>query len=167
MAVFWTKDMVIDNGIIDADHQVLIEIIKEFEKVSQRSADRATIAGLLTKLERYTEMHFVREERLQQLVDFGLRFPHHKSHQRLIVEIKVLKEQLRETSDDGLQPLTREIGDFLGRWITKHVLQEDMKMQPYVAEMKKQKSEKKSLQELVQEKQAVKQARKRAQCGPA
>lgn len=165
MGIVWTKDMVIDEGIIDADHQVLIEIINQFERIPSRSLNNAVLLAILEKLEKYTEMHFGREERLQELVQFGLRFPHLKAHQGLIKTLENLKAKLSETKPEDIEAFTVKLKQFLADWLTNHILVHDMKMRPYVAEIKKKQHAQMSLQDLMALQQAKEDKAKEAKKG--
>ncbi len=60
----------IDNGVIDGDHQHLIDIINDFIVAATEEVETAHLEGILAMLASHTETHFSREEELQRAVGY-------------------------------------------------------------------------------------------------
>ena len=92
---------------------------------------------ILESLKLYTEQHFGREEELQRVVKFPYREAHHNEHTNLI---KKLDSMMAETKDSSGNYLNTEVGEKIGMllkgWLFDHVLENDLRMKPYLEEMR-------------------------------
>lgn len=87
MPIVWREAMSVDGGIIDRDHQYLIEIINQFEMVAPDFGAVDQLTSILFKLETYTKRHFRREEELQRSINYPGCDAQRQEHLRLIGEL--------------------------------------------------------------------------------
>lgn len=155
MSIQWRDEMSIDEGVIDHDHQILIEIINEFCAAKVDHEELPRLERILIKLERYASTHFNREEGLQRVVQYAYLDAHHHEHADLIrrlanirSELGALHAGLERQSPEAAQvptgaPATEaarahaEVAQFLHHWLVDHIIQSDLRMKPYVARMAK------------------------------
>jgi hemerythrin len=132
MAIRWRESMAVDEGIIDKDHQHLIDIINRFgAQVIREGADLGAAVDTLKALKFYTETHFDREESLQRLVSYPESQLQHDEHRRLLVTLEELTERTRTATGPDAADVVRDIGTMLIRWLLDHVIKLDLRMKPY------------------------------------
>lgn len=133
----WYDKLTIDNGLIDEDHHILLDIINEFraEVGHFKSSDDAM--ATLESLKLYSEQHFRREEELQRAAKFPYREAHHSEHLLLIQKLEIMMQETSAASGEYLNTVMGEkIGQFLKIWLMEHVLDSDLRMKPYVEKMR-------------------------------
>jgi len=125
--ITWTKELSVGIEEIDGQHRVLVDLINQlhFAIVEHRAASES--AAILERLIEYTRIHFAVEESLMRLFDYD-DYEHHKAgHEALIDEIRRLHERV---VTEG-KPATFELLHFLKKWLTHHILGEDMRYVPF------------------------------------
>lgn len=161
MGLQWRPSMIVDNGIIDHDHQVLISIINDFCELKPNIHAIAALHKTLARLYHYANTHFAREEQLQASANFPVRHEHHYAHRKLSQRLDDITEHMRAlenemsefgspvslSEDIAVLPgiiaqhhidLHNEIGLLLRTWILEHILKDDLAMRPFVDAMKPQ-----------------------------
>ena len=72
MAYFvWADDMVIDNGVIDADHQQLVTLVNRLHTATSEGQGQEIVDQVLQEVLTYTIEHLRREESLMALGQFS------------------------------------------------------------------------------------------------
>ena len=124
----WRDALAVGHPNIDGDHQRLLNLINLFE-----TADEENIEKSLFELVQYTRAHFAREEAFQRQVNFPDAVRHKGLHDALAKEAETLLH-LWETSPRGGQAaLTQRIAPFLRGWLIDHIINEDLRLKPYLA----------------------------------
>jgi len=137
MAIQWRQEMAIDDSVIDEDHKLLIEIVNTFEVALSRKLAPATVDQGLKLLKHYALEHFRREEELQRSVQFPFADAHAREHRDLVKKLgSIIAHRTAAHSRVDIADVTREILDLLKEWLVSHILQTDLRMRPYVAQMK-------------------------------
>lgn len=105
----WVHDM-------DAEHQVLINIMNKLHDRHLAKASRTELKTIVDELVTYTKKHFADEEHYLD----SIKFPEVKTH-------KVIHKQLLEKLE-GFgkkftlgEPLSQEFFDFLKGWLSAHI----------------------------------------------
>jgi hemerythrin len=134
-AIRWRPGMVVDGGIIDDDHRHLIDIINSYSY--HRARGRAALPqaiDCLNALKFYAESHFVREERLQQLVSYPDHSRQHAEHRELMASLDgmIWRAERTLTAADAIG-LVEDLGTLLRRWLLNHIITLDLRMKPYAA----------------------------------
>lgn len=153
MVIQWRDEMSIDQGVIDHDHQALIEIINEFCAAKVDHEELPRLERILAKLERYASTHFSREEGLQRVAQYAYLEAHHHEHADLIRRLEGIRAELGalHAHPDGQAPdaaphvtagsppevarAHAEVAKFLHHWLVDHIIHSDLRMKPYVARM--------------------------------
>ncbi len=134
MPIVWRDKMSIGNHIIDMDHRLLICMINMIELSLLAPGDKVgNIKVALDELESYTDIHFKREEKIQFAIKYPRYDEHKHEHQQLVNRLQEIKEQILGIDDPAiLAKKAPQLTELLRDWLLHHVLQEDMKLKPYV-----------------------------------
>lgn len=142
MSIAWREAMAVGDPTVDADHKHLVDLINAFEVAIAGHIDHKRVARVLLGLVEYTGEHFAREEELQ----LKIRYPYHESHRRSHRD--VLKKLSDIVTEYSLAPpgfardsMVRGLADFLKEWLIDHIIQSDLRMKPYVLQMRAQMAE--------------------------
>lgn len=126
--ILWREALSVGHLVIDADHQKLIELINLFE-----TANEADIEQILFELVRYTRAHFAREEALQRQANFPEGPEHKVLHEKLAAEAQDFLHQWETSPRIGHAAMVARLAPFLKAWLIDHIINEDLKMKPYLA----------------------------------
>jgi hemerythrin len=136
--ILWRPGMMVDGGIIDADHRHLIDIVNSF--AHHRAQGRAVLThaeDCLNSLKFYATTHFAREERLQVLVGYPERQQQRSEHDKLATAVDDMIWRVQRTlNDQDAVALADELALLLRRWLLNHILAHDLRMRPYAAAMR-------------------------------
>jgi len=116
--ILWQDDFSVGVGIIDAQHQKLLQVINTFLSNLEEEAAREAVELSLEEMVRYTEYHFYTEQLLlEPHPDF---LSHLNQHWQLIKKTKRIQQDFL----DG-KILTSEVFDILISWLKEHILGTD------------------------------------------
>lgn len=134
MLISWKDSFAIDHGVIDDDHRFLIAAINSLiDEIGRHAVIEAFLPQVL-RLRAFAELHFRREERLQEQCGFPGQAGHRAEHQRLLSQLDLVVETLR-SAPQGTAPVdTPQLRSFFFRWILGHILEEDIKMKSFLAQ---------------------------------
>lgn len=111
------------HDIVDEQHGKVFKKIKTLSKSIQEANDKRTIFHLLFSLLRYSEKHFLDEERLMFLNGYK-NYPFHKQqHGEFISKIGEIKALY--DLDPTAPNLSAQVEASLGAWFHKHIKHED------------------------------------------
>jgi len=130
--VRWDEKYLVGDEVIDSDHRALFTLINEFYDAFQETKKRSDLVAILTKLVKYAEAHFQREEAIMHACGYMLLGEHQLSHTKLYETIYALNERL--ASDPA--PLDRAAIAFLKNWLVDHVVTEDLKVGEFLHQQK-------------------------------
>ena len=125
-AIAWTEAMSVGVPELDEDHKGLIRIINQLSANGGDDADPAVVRQCLVALRRYAEVHFGREERVMSICSFPA-LAHHQEEHRAFVQM--MRDESRRFEDDPkgqMGAITGDLVDYLMRWLTHHIMIEDM-----------------------------------------
>ncbi|MEI6557347.1 MAG: bacteriohemerythrin [Rhodospirillaceae bacterium] len=148
MTIQWRKEMAVDDSVIDEDHKLLIEIVNTFEAAINRKLAADTIDQGLKLLKHYTVEHFRREEELQRSAQYPFFEAHAREHRDVIKKLDGIIAHRRTAANRAdISVVAREIIDLLKDWLVHHIIQSDLRMRPYVAQMKAHRQTMRSLKQ--------------------
>ena len=108
---------------LDMQHQRLISLINRLVLVSEtHSIHSEIIKSALEDMTAYAQVHFKAEEKLMEAYGFPLIKEHKKSH----LDFQVKTMDLYERKGQSAEQIAEDISNYLGNWLTHHILQEDM-----------------------------------------
>jgi hemerythrin-like metal-binding protein len=119
----WSAAMSVGHDELDRDHRRLIGILNSLG-ISAELGNRSIIEFILDDLADYTQIHFRREERHLETLDFPGYDDHRAVHERISRRIEEAKWKYFQGCSPELQS---ELLEFLGAWLNNHILVEDMK----------------------------------------
>lgn len=118
----WSEDYRVGVPALDAEHQVLFELIGMLVD-APAPVSPAIVAEILDALAEYAAVHFEREEAYQRSIGYT-DLPGHQEHHRQFSEQFAGLQKRFADDPDSVPP--DELHRFLREWIVKHVLHEDM-----------------------------------------
>lgn len=127
----WDDAMSVGIARLDDDHKGLISIINRIGHAAE--GDRAAKASLpqtFRSLERYTRVHFAREEAAMRAGGYRDIVAHHAGHEIFIEEIEEMRARF-EAGRGG--PVITELSMYLRDWLTGHIMVEDQAYRPFLA----------------------------------
>ena len=133
MPIEWRDKLSVGDSTLDADHKALIRIINEFEEKADQGFDRAVLSDTLKRLLDYAREHFAREERLQARINYPYYDRHCQEHRRLLKEVEAFARSYMVNAeiemDNGVKVT---ILQFLRDWLINHIIEQDLKMRPFL-----------------------------------
>lgn len=118
----WSEEYCVGVPALDAEHQVLFELIGMLADAPSPVAPEV-ISQILDALAEYAAVHFEREEEYQRSIGYT-DIPSHQAHHRDFAG-KFAELQQRFARDAQALDV-EELHNFLRHWIVQHVLHEDM-----------------------------------------
>ncbi len=129
--VEWTEKMSVGVDTLDRDHQRLVGLLNQLDAEARNQRDPATLEAILDDLIQYTEYHFAAEEQLMRLARYPDYEKHCEQHQTLRNQVLDFRRQVHE---DPQAISIFQVFQFLSDWLMRHILQEDQRYRPYVAQ---------------------------------
>lgn len=138
--VRFEPSMSVGDAELDGQHAHFFELLNEFGAVLSDPyhpitdpAERAAVLALVGKLRDYALFHFGAEERLMKACGYSGYADQKKSHNAFIKSVLAFERDL-----EAGHPLAAiKIRDFIHDWYRRHILDEDKKYAPFLAEAKK------------------------------
>lgn len=124
----WTAAMSVGDEMIDHDHRILLALVNQASSPGTRE-DPIAIEFVLDELLGYTALHFAREEALMERIGFPDLAEHRTIHQQMLDEVRQLQQRLVSFTPHLGDDLTQ----FLGDWLTRHILVEDLRYSPFLS----------------------------------
>jgi hemerythrin len=129
--------MSVDDSVIDDDHKVLIDLVNAIEGAVNKKLTVAALDRSLMLLKHYALEHFKREEALQRAVHYPFYQAHACEHRDLVKRLEaIIAHRGAAQSGYEITVVAREILDLLKEWLIEHILHTDLRMRPYVAQMR-------------------------------
>ncbi|WP_028880435.1 bacteriohemerythrin [Terasakiella pusilla] len=126
----WTTALSVGDNEIDHDHQELFALVDE---LADADLSDSFLLGLIARLEKYTEYHFAREEEYMKQHAFPDLEDHLEKHHLFVEWLKTVEKTYRRSAESPFQ-IGDLVNDYLGNWLTEHILVEDMKYRNFILE---------------------------------
>ena len=133
MLIVWKENFAIDRGVIDADHKFLVGGLNDIIAKLNNGAQAGEFRRLTQHVRYFAELHFKREERLQEQCGYPGLAEHREEHRLLLRGLDAFLAAFAALPADATLADAREAKSFLYRWILGHILQSDGRLKPYVA----------------------------------
>jgi hemerythrin-like metal-binding protein len=122
MAYFeWGPDLVVDNGVIDAEHMRLVDLVNELHTATSEGRGQEVVGRIMKELIEYTVYHFRNEEGLMSSLRFPGLAPHKLGHDQFIDELRKLQEKY----EAGSITVASQLSTVLRDWLSLHIRRED------------------------------------------
>ncbi len=131
--ILWKDEYNTGCQEIDQHHQTLAQIVNELYQAFEYGLAESKSIEILKKLEDYTKYHFQAEEELMAKHNYPGLEAHKLEHQRLIKELKKIKEQILSNQD---KLVSFKLMLTLKDWILDHILDSDHKYKYICQELK-------------------------------
>src|ERR1019366_6753273 len=129
LLVAWSNKFELDLPEIDAQHQVLVDLINQVWAAIVLKPDREKALAILAELEKYTISHFAAEEIFMREIRYEQFAEHKGAHEEFVARIAEEKAKLLAG-----QAITLDLVRFLKDWLINHILVSD---KAYALEYKK------------------------------
>ena len=123
----WNEHFKTGVQLIDTQHYQLVILLNRLATQVAYQSSAEELSKIFDELVEYTVYHFESEDKIwdKYFKDDPLVDEHHKTHQKFIDTVKLLKENqhikpLNELADEAL--------DFLAKWLASHILETDRYM---------------------------------------
>ena len=129
MAYFeWADDMVIDNGVIDADHQQLVTLVNRLHTATSEGQGQEIVDQVLQEVLTYTIEHLRREGGLMASVNFPHLAGHEVGHQKFIERLDILRAQY----ESGSMTVASQLSTVLRDWLSLHIRRDDKALRKFL-----------------------------------
>src|SRR5690349_3052269 len=128
--VEWTPAMSVGSEILDDHHKMIVDCLKRLGPLIADTTGREDeIKAVLSKLEEFVLVHFSEEE--QQFRAAG--YPDWRAHKDLHDRMYDVVFGLKSDVEHGRLPEAAKLHELLYDWLIKHIMGEDRKYMPYLA----------------------------------
>lgn len=130
--VAWETRYSVGNECLDLQHQRIVAMINQLGEAMDSGTERPTLMKILSDLAGYTKNHFAEEERLMGQCLYPDLDGHREQH-------GVLNRRLADFYRNfyiSTRPQTVEVMAFLQSWLYDHILGQDKRYSPFLAEAK-------------------------------
>lgn len=141
MPIVWRNALSVGNDLIDTDHRHLLSLINRVEELLTTDQPRPDLLEAVNQLWNYTDFHFRREEQIMLRLQYSKYDDHKQAHGKLIEQLRqasrpiLAPDEEASNTTDGLPEETRDkVVELLRHWLVEHILREDMKMRPLLAQ---------------------------------
>lgn len=121
----WDDTMSVGVQEIDEQHKQLILLINEAYDAVQRN-DENIRGDLLSRMREYAAMHFATEEKYMRKYGYQDLEGHKFQHTKFNTDVDNFQKKQLEKAN------LSQIFVYLSRWLTNHIMEEDMKYAPYM-----------------------------------
>ncbi len=129
--IVWGDVLSVDVDEIDEDHRKLLGIFNILNRSLADGESQDYLTAVLEELINCTFWHFSHEERLMLKYGYKEIEEHKAIHQELIKSAKELQYKILQTD----KPIADEDIVFLERWLTEHILTDDMRLGAYLSKV--------------------------------
>lgn len=131
MAIYWTKELEIGVAPIDRQHRELFERIDDLISSCQAGRCQDEVAGLMTFLKDYVQIHFAEEEELMRLSGYPELTEHAREHSGFSDHLQELSKGFAEQGFTS--PLLNDLNTSLVDWLYDHVCSRDRALGQWLA----------------------------------
>lgn len=120
----WEESMETGVSLMDVDHRKLVDILATLQTSMGQRGSRELVAATIDTLVEYTKDHFHHEEEAMRLYHYPEADAHGAEHGELMARLLAFKER----ADAGNVASALELMDFLGAYLTTHMLGADKRL---------------------------------------
>jgi hemerythrin len=124
----WNSKYSVNVKCFDEDHQQLFQIINELHDGMKAGHGKDVLQSVLTKLLRYAEEHFAREEAAMKSRGFPQLRAHIEEHRSFTAKMKEVSDQCRA----GTIGITVDMLEFLTQWLARHIVGTDQQYSEFL-----------------------------------
>ena len=128
--IVWDQVLSVGVDEIDEDHQKLITIFNILNHAVAEGESADYLAAVLEELINCTVWHFSHEERLMLKYGYADSDEHKAEHRALIESAQELQRGILQAD----KPVSEQEISYLERWLTGHILTDDMRLGEYLSQ---------------------------------
>ncbi|GAB4349133.1 MAG: hypothetical protein Kow006_10460 [Gammaproteobacteria bacterium] len=125
----WSEAFSVGDEAVDRDHKGLFSLVEELRESDPTLINPADIIGRLSD---YAQHHFAREEALMRKAGYPGYEEHIKAHRSFVDWLERVELAYRQASTSSFL-IGDLVNEFLAKWLTEHILSEDMRYRDYIA----------------------------------
>ncbi len=126
--VQWNPSFSVQVKEMDAQHQVLIEIVNQLHEAMRAGKGSQEIGAIVDQMIAYSQRHFQQEEQLLANQQYpGLL--HQKGEHRAFIQ---KAQEFKQKAAQGQAALSVTVSGYLKDWWTNHIQVEDKKYSQYL-----------------------------------
>jgi hemerythrin-like metal-binding protein len=125
----WDQVLSVGNDEIDQDHKLLVNLFNLLGRSVAERSEKRYVSAVLEELINCTAWHFSHEERLMLESDYHEFEDHRNQHRELMDSVRDLQQDYENQGR-----LEEKEFEFLERWLTEHILVDDMKFGTHLIE---------------------------------
>lgn len=126
----WEEQYSVGNERLDQQHQRIVAMINALGEAMEAGTERPALMKILNDLAGYTKTHFGEEEALMSQHGYPQLVEHREQHVALNRQLADFYRNFYISS----KPQTNEVMAFLKAWLYDHILAEDKRYEPFLAE---------------------------------
>ncbi len=127
LQISWTDEYEVDGGVIDKEHQALVEMANRVFQVASPEVDSSAMIEVVKALFLYMEYHFRHEEELMIECGYPTLVEHSQCHRRIVDE---MTSSLRATKD--IRQYAVKLRHMMVDWVVAHMVNEDKKIGAHI-----------------------------------
>ncbi|MFZ6798997.1 bacteriohemerythrin [Undibacterium sp. Di24W] len=120
----WSTSLSVHDPLMDADHQMLLNLVNELHSAAELGTDYLTLSAILEKIEKFTHAHFQKEEKLMLEIAYPKIESHCEQHRKFLDRVADLQQQLNRARDT----VALETAELLRFWFTYHIMLSDKQL---------------------------------------
>jgi hemerythrin-like metal-binding protein len=124
----WADDMVIDNGLIDQDHQTLVRQVNELHTATSEGRGYEVVGRLLNELIHDTVEHIRREEQEMARAGYPRLAQHKQGHDQFVADLQGLQRKF----EGGSSTVASQLSTVLRDWLSLHIRRYDKDLLKFV-----------------------------------
>lgn len=123
MDIRWDPRYAIGDALIDAEHQALVELAREFAAATaQKDLQRLTM-----QLYKYTREHFAHEEALMREINYPYYNAHADQHNTMLTRLNDVSARIAKNEHHR-----EAIEAWISEWVVQHIARADAMLIGYV-----------------------------------
>jgi hemerythrin len=128
----WSENLSVGVEELDSDHKRIVAMLNELYDGIAAQNGKELLAGLLDRLEAFTENHFANEEKLFAVANYPEAEAHMKEHNQMAAWSR---KTLKEFRSGPLGAPSLEAMSYLKDWLSDHILYSDKRYGPHLNDM--------------------------------
>ena len=129
--IVWGQILSVEVDEIDEDHRKLVNIFNILNHAVTEGESSDYLAAVLEELVNCTVWHFSHEERLMLKYSYQGMEEHKAIHRELVKSVKDLQQRILKSD----KTMVDEDIEYLERWLTEHILTDDMRLGSYLSQV--------------------------------
>jgi hemerythrin len=127
MSIEWKDEYSVGITLIDQQHKQLVRLLDQLGESLTKQNQKEVTTHVALSLLRYTQAHFLTEERLMIKHSYPGYEAHRKEHESLAVRVA----NFQQSAERGSTTISEELYKFLSDWLVHHILETDKAYSPF------------------------------------